>query len=87
MPESPDVPSDLITIFESNDRSVIGMAKGLLEDAGIPFWMQEDETAARLVLGPIMFPSCQFLVPRNRDVESRDLLGPLMHSGEAASPS
>ena len=81
MPESPDVLSDLITIFESNDRSVIAMARGVLEDAGIPFWMQEDETAARLVLGPIMFPSCQFLVPKSRGLECRDLLGPLLHSG------
>lgn len=72
--EGPRSPLELVAVFESNDRFAIGLAKGSLEDAGIPFWMQEDETAARLVLGPTMFPSCRFLVPRDREVEARELL-------------
>jgi hypothetical protein len=73
-PEAPDPHLDLVTVFESNDRSAIGLAKGSLEDASIPFWMQYDETAARLVLGPIMFPLCRFLVPKDREVGARELL-------------
>jgi hypothetical protein len=66
-----------VVVFESNDRIPIALAKGSLEDAGIPFWMEGDETAARLVLGPIMFPTCRFLVPKGREAEARDLLEPL----------
>jgi hypothetical protein len=73
-PETPDSQLDLVTVFESNDAFAIGLAKGALEDSGIPFWKQGDETAARLVLGPIMFPSCRFLVCKDREVEARALM-------------
>ena len=77
-PETPESRLDLVTVFEANDAFAIGLAKGSLEDAGIPFWMQGyDETASRLVLGPIMFPSCRFLVPKDREAEARELLEPL----------
>ena len=66
-------------VFKSNDLFAIGAAKGSLEDSGIPFWMEGDETAARLVLSPIRFPSCRFLVPKDRELEARELLEPLKH--------
>ncbi len=77
MLDSLDVQLDWVAIFETNDRFVIGLVKGLLEDAGIPLWMKGDETAAQLGIGPLMFPPCQFFVPRDRNTESRDLLVPL----------
>lgn len=73
-PERPDFRPELVVVFESSDRFAIGLAKASLQDAGIPFWMQDDETAARLVLGPIVFPSCRFLVPKEREQEARDLV-------------
>ena len=76
-PKTPHSEPDLVTVFESNDPFAIAMAKGSLEDSGIPFWMEGDETAARLVLGPIRFPSCRFLVPKDREAEARELLEPL----------
>ncbi len=74
MPGTRESQPDWVTVFESNDAFAIGLAKGLLEDAGIAFWMEGDETAARLALGPIMFPECRFLVPRDREPEARELL-------------
>jgi hypothetical protein len=74
VPEGSDAGPALVAVFESNDRFAIGLAKGSLEDAGIPFWMEGDETAAQLVLGPIMFPWCRFLVPKHREGEARELL-------------
>jgi hypothetical protein len=74
VPETPDPQLDLVTVFESNDAFAIGLAKGALEDSGIPFWKQSDETAARLVLSPVMFPSCRFLVSKDREVEARALM-------------
>jgi hypothetical protein len=75
--ETPHSHSEVVTVFESNDKFAISLAKGSLEDSGIPFWVQGDETAAQLVLGPIMFPSCRFLVPKDRETEARELLAPL----------
>ncbi len=73
--------SDLVTIFESNDRFAIALAKGSLDDAGIPFLMQGDETgdetAASLALGPVLFPVCRSLVPQQYEAEARALLEPL----------
>ena len=67
----------MVPVFESNDRISISLAKGLLEDSGIPFWMQGDETSTHLGLVPVLFPSCQFLVPKDHEVEARELLGSL----------
>lgn len=76
-PEILDSPLDLVTVFESNDAFVIGLAKGALEDSGIPFWMQSEEATARLVLGPVMFPPSRFMVPKHYEAEARELLEPL----------
>jgi hypothetical protein len=72
--ETPDPQLELVTVFESNDDFAIALAKGSLEDSGIPFWIHSDEAHGRLLLGPIMFPSCRFLVPKDREAEARELL-------------
>lgn len=72
-PESPDTSDSHlgpVMVFESNDLFAIGLAKGSFDESGIPFWMEGDETAARLVLSPIRFPSCRFLVPKDRELEA-----------------
>lgn len=67
-----------VAVFESNDALTIGLAKGTLEDCGIPFLIQSEEAAARLVLGPIMFAPSRFVVPEDRALEARELLEPLL---------
>jgi hypothetical protein len=71
---------DLVAVFESSDSFTVGLAKGSLEDAGIPFWMLDDETGAHLALSPVMFPSCQLLVNKDREAEARELLESLESS-------
>jgi hypothetical protein len=73
-PETPAPPLHWVTVFESNDMLAIGLAQGSLEDSGIPFLIRSEETAARLVLGPVMFPPSRFLVPKDREVEARELM-------------
>jgi hypothetical protein len=73
---------EFVAVFESSDAVAVGLAKGLLEDSGIPFLTESGETAARLVLGPIAFPACRFLVPRDREEEARDLLDQLAFPAE-----
>jgi hypothetical protein len=76
-PEPADSPLDAVSVFESNDMFAIALAKGSLEDSGIPFSIDGDMTARQLVLGPIAFPLCRFLVPKDREKEARKLLAPL----------
>ena len=78
-PETSDSHLDQVVVFESNDLLAIALAKGSLDDSGIPFWMEGDETAARLVLSPIRFSLCRFLVPNDREMEARGLLEHLEH--------
>ena len=86
-PQIPDPHLDPVAVFESNDGFAIALAKGSLEDAGIPFWVEGDETAPRLALGPITFPLCRFLVPKDREAEARELLEPLNSpQGEGNKP-
>jgi hypothetical protein len=64
-PETAAPQTEPVMVFQSADRFAIALAKGSLEDSGIPFWLQGAETDTRL-LGAMMFPSCRFLVPKER---------------------
>ncbi|MGH9662488.1 MAG: hypothetical protein ACRD96_28325 [Bryobacteraceae bacterium] len=64
----------MVTVFQSNDPLAIGLAKGLLVDSGFAFWVQGNETEARLGLAPIMFPFCRFVVSSDCEAEARELL-------------
>jgi len=85
--EVQDSAPGLVAIFESNDRFTVGLVKGSLEDAGTPFWIHGDETAARLALSPVMFPSCQLLVNKDREAEARELLESLESSQRGENSS
>ena len=39
MPESFDPDLDLVVVLETSDRILLAFAKGLLEEAGIPFYV------------------------------------------------
>ncbi len=65
----------LVRIFESNDAILTAMVKGVLEDSGIPFEIDDsNDLAARLVTIPVMFAATRFLVPRECEAEARELL-------------
>lgn len=69
--------SVLVTVFESDDSALIAVAKGLLEQAGVPFRVQGDETGPRLLYGPILYPACRFLVSPSREADALATLEPL----------
>jgi len=74
-PAAPEPQVEPVMVFESSDRFAISLAKGSLEESGIPFWMQGGENYTELVsMIPIMFPSCRFLVPKEHEAEARELL-------------
>ncbi len=76
-PEVPGSRIEPVTVFESSDRFAIALARGLFEDSDIPFWMQGEESDTRLVGSRMMFPSCRFLVAKDREAEARELLASL----------
>ena len=63
-----------VMIFESSNPFLTAMARGALEDSGIPFRMQGDETYTRQMMGPLMFSPNRFFVTQDREAEARDLL-------------
>jgi hypothetical protein len=74
LPITPGSSQELVTVFESSDAFVIAMAKGALEDSGIPFLIRGDEIYHRQMMGPLLFSSCRFVVTRDREAEARELL-------------
>ncbi|MEN6535816.1 MAG: hypothetical protein ABFD89_19285 [Bryobacteraceae bacterium] len=55
---------------------MIGLAKAALDDAGIPFLDNTEDTSARIIVG-VVFPLCRFLVPPDRELDARAVLDDL----------
>lgn len=64
---------DLVVVAGTNDFIQLAMAKGLLEDAGIPFFV-----GGHMDAEPALYKAVEIQVPRNREAEARDLLAPLL---------
>lgn len=65
--------SELVTVLEGSEPLGLDLAKGALEDAGIPFVVQGGEIGGE-VLGPLIHPLCRIQVGRDREAEARALL-------------
>jgi Putative prokaryotic signal transducing protein len=67
-----------VTVFETGDRVQLAMAKGLLEDAGIPFFV--DGQIATLVqsVDGLLHKRVRLQVPPDCEVEARELLRQLV---------
>ena len=77
VPKAPDHELDVAVVFKSDDRLAIALAKGSLEQAGIPFWMDPDEENFRRIFSPTMPYSCRLLVRKDYEAKARELLEPL----------
>ena len=83
-PASPSTPLlSLVVVLETNDRIQLALAKGLLEDAGIPFFVLGQIVTLIQDLDPFLHKWVRVQVPRDREVEARELLEPL-REGEAS---
>ena len=65
---------ELVVVLESNDRVQIAMARGLLEDAGIPFFVQGQITTLIQDVDGFLRKWIRLQVPRDREGEARELL-------------
>jgi hypothetical protein len=69
---------ELKVVLETNDPVRMAMAKGLLEDAGIPLYVLG--TIATLIqdIDPYLNKWVRLQVPTDREVEARELLTEVM---------
>ena len=80
-PETAD-PSDpalgLVVVLETNDRFQLALAKGLLEDAGIPFFALGQIATLIQDVDPYLHKWVRVQVPRDREAEAREILDQLL---------
>ena len=74
---------DLDVVLETNNRIQLAMAKGLLEDAGIPFFVSGQIATLVQDVDAFLHKWIQLQVPRSREVEARELLE-LLQTGEGS---
>ena len=86
-PEPPDPfdPSiELVVVLESIEPVQIALAKGMLEDAGLPFFVLQGITTLVNDVTPFLGKSVRVQVPRDREAEARELLAPLLEPATIA---
>jgi len=89
-PEPPsefDPALDLVEVLESEDTVQLAMAKGLLEDAGIPFYLRGQITRLVNDVDPFLQKHVGVQVPRDREAEARELLEVLLEPDPNALPA
>jgi hypothetical protein len=64
----------LVVVMETNDGIHLAMAKGLLEDAGIPFFVLGQITTLVTDVDGFLHKWVRVQVPRDREAEAREVL-------------
>jgi len=77
-PETPVPGLNLVVVLETNDEMQLALAKGLLEEAGIPYFVLGQ--IATLVQGvdPFLHKWERIQVPGDREAEAREILASLV---------
>jgi Putative prokaryotic signal transducing protein len=82
-PEEPsrfDPNLDLVVVLETNDRMQLAMTKGVLEEAGIPYFILGQIAMLIQDLDPFLNKWVRVQVPRDREAEARNLLEELQQA-------
>jgi hypothetical protein len=69
---------ELVVVLETNDRLHLALAQGMLEEAGIPFYVLDQITTLIQDLDPFLHKWVRVQVPRDREAEARALLEGLL---------
>ena len=70
---------DLAVVLETNDRIQLALAKGLLEDSGMPYFVLGQIATLVQDVDPFMHKQVRIQVPRDRETEAREVLEPVLH--------
>ncbi len=68
---------ELVIVLETNNQIQLAMVKGLLEDAGIPFYVLGRITTLIQDVDPMLHKWVQVQVPKDREAEARELIASL----------
>jgi hypothetical protein len=71
---------DVVEVLETNNAMQLAMAKGLLEDAGIPFFLRGQIATLIQDVDPFLHKWIRVQVPRDRAMQARELLEELEQS-------
>jgi len=82
-PSSFDPTLDLVVVLATNDQIQLAMAKGLLEDAGIPFFVLGQITTLIQDVDAFLHKWNQLQVPRDREAEARALLETVLQPADS----
>ena len=77
-PESFDPELNLVVVLETNDQFELALAKGLLEEAGIPFFVLNQISVLVNDVDPMLHKWVRLQVARDREAEARELLGAML---------
>jgi hypothetical protein len=77
---------DLVVVLETNDRIELALMKGLLEDAGIPYFILGQIATLIQDVDGFLHKWVRIQVPRDREEEARQLLEDWRHGEVAAEP-
>ena len=80
VPDTFDPDLDLVVILETSDRILLAFTKGLLEEAGIPFYILGQITTLIQDVDPFLHKRVRVQVPSDREVEARELLEGLLQA-------
>jgi hypothetical protein len=71
---------DLVVVLETNDRIELALMKGLLEDAGIPYFILGQIATLIQDVDGFLHKWVRVQVPRDREAEARQLLEDWRHA-------
>lgn len=78
-PQDPFDPAlELVVVLETTDRIQLAMAQGLLEEAGIPFFVLGQIATLVQDVDGFLRKWVRLQVPRDREAEARELLQQLL---------
>ena len=66
-----------MVVLETNDQILLAFAKGLLEEAGIPFFILGQIATLMQGIDGLLNKWVRVQVPRDREAEARELLAEL----------
>jgi Putative prokaryotic signal transducing protein len=70
---------NLAVVLDTNDRIQFALAKGLLEDSGMPYFVLGQIATLIQDIDPFMHKRVQVQVPSDREAEAREILEPVLH--------
>ena len=79
----PDPNLNLAVVLETNDAFAVALAKGLLDEAGIPFLVQNGISMLVNDVDPMLRKWVKIQVAADREAEARELLSDLLETQAA----